>query len=372
MSRHRPAAHPIMRISLLTPEYPGCGPSYGVGRYVESLAHGLSGSQHVLVLVAADNGFFTLEPGNRPRYHGTVPRRLSLRWPVAARLAMIHHRRFAGELIEHSNWGALGAALPADVAQVCRLSSPLQALGGSRLRRLARSLLSWAEHRAVARADVVIADSTAMAARARVEYGRESVVVHHGLDLPPAPLAPVAGRRVLWVGRLEERKGIDVLAAAWPLVAARVPDAELHIVGQDVDGWSGRVATLVRVRHHGWLAGPELAAMRQACGTVVMPSRFESFGLAVLEAWSAGQCVVASDGGALPEVVADAGWCPKAGDPAGLADALVVALTDEAARNHHHAAARGRLPLFGVRPFIAGTERAYDLALAHHQGSRRR
>ncbi len=357
-----------MRIVLLTPEYPGCGPSFGIGRYVESLATGLASRHQVLVLAAADGGFFLIEPGGMPRLHGRLPHHLALRWPLAAQLTAAVNRRFAAEVVEYSNWGGLGAGLSREQALVCRMSSPLQAGTLNPVKRVARGLLTWAEQRAVSRADVLIADSAAMAKRARSDYGRDGIVIHHGLELPPAPTTPGEGRHVLWLGRLEERKGIDLLIAAWPTVIRQIGHAELHVVGQDMGAWRKQLSTLPSVRVHGWLDGPAVAALRASCGTVVMPSRFESFGLAVLEAWSAGQCVVASDGGALPEVIAEAGWCPPAGDPSTLATSLIEALTNQAERERRHRLATLRLPLFNGAAFITASEKAYaDAITVAHQ-----
>lgn len=360
-----------MRLTFLTPEFPGCGPSFGIGRYVESISSGLAERHRVLVLAATDSGFFSIEPGSAPRYVARVPARLALRWPVAAVLAGQANRRFAGQVIEYSNWGALGAGLTAETARVCRLCSPVRSLGGNPAVRIARSLLTWAERRSVLHAEEVIADSLAMAQRSTVEYGRSGSVVHHGLDLPPAPDEPINGQRVLWLGRLEERKGIDVLERAWPLVLRDAPAAELHVVGKDMGGWAERIARLPRTRVHGWMTAEAIADLRRSCGTMVMPSRFESFGLAVLEAWSAGQCVVASDGGSLPELIADGGWCPVAGHAPALAQALVHALNDQGARRERHQAAARRLPCFNAGAVLAGTEAAYDRALQRQRDLQR-
>ena len=53
-----------MRVALITPEYPGCGPSFGVGRYVRDLAECLAGAgTAVRVLAATDTGCFRVTPG---------------------------------------------------------------------------------------------------------------------------------------------------------------------------------------------------------------------------------------------------------------------------------------------------------------------
>ena len=121
---------------------------------------------------------------------------------------------------------------------------------------------------------------------------------------------------VLFVGRFEKRKGIDLLLAAVPRFLAEVPDARVVMVGRnDLAGESGRpyaeefldahatAGWLDRVDIRGEVDDDELWALYDAADVLVAPSRFESFGLIYVEAMMAGLPVVAVDAGAAPEVV---------------------------------------------------------------------
>src|SRR6185295_10317759 len=109
-----------------------------------------------------------------------------------------------------------------------------------------------------------------------------------------------------FVGRLETAKGIDELMKAWPTVASRVPNAHLVMVGSGGDAESRFVAWAVGAqRVH--VIGPrrDMPAVMSAIDLLAMPSHNEGFGLAVVEAMAAGAAIVASDAGALPELIDD-------------------------------------------------------------------
>ena len=152
---------------------------------------------------------------------------------------------------------------------------------------------------------------------------------------------PVEGRLVLFVGRIQPLKGVDVVLAAFALVAARLPDCRLLVIG----GPSGpqgmeemaflRAGTAAagledRVLLRDRLPHPSLAGAYRAADVVVVPSRSESFGLVAAEAQACGIPVVASAVGGLAYAVADgeSGLLVVGWDPPDYADALHRILTD--------------------------------------------
>jgi len=151
----------------------------------------------------------------------------------------------------------------------------------------------------------------------------------------PAPL-PEGSLRLLFVGRLESRKGIDVLLDALPRLLARHPRLHADIVGNDKipgpDGRSYRVAfeavaqpeLLMRVRFHGEVTDEQLRGFYRACDIFVAPSRFESFGLILVEAMMYGKPVVACRTGGMVEVAEDGrtGLLAEPGDAASLEECL--------------------------------------------------
>ena len=116
--------------------------------------------------------------------------------------------------------------------------------------------------------------------------------------------------RILYLGRLEPRKGIDLLLDAAPALCAENAKVELHVIGQDHGGYKD--AFLFRHAGASWLDrvifhGPvDHYALHQAyadCDIFVAPSRFESFGLIYLEAMRYDRACVGIAKGGVPEVV---------------------------------------------------------------------
>jgi glycosyltransferase involved in cell wall biosynthesis len=159
----------------------------------------------------------------------------------------------------------------------------------------------------------------------RRETVRAALPALAGID-PATPL-------VVCVGRLCPQKGQDLLLAAWPEVAARLPHARLVLVGDGPGLERLRLAAPGGVLFAGAAADP--LAWHQAADLVVQPSRWEGMALAPLEAMACGRPVVLTDvGGAresLPPADADACLVPP-GDVPALAAAVLRLLTDPALR----------------------------------------
>jgi len=106
--------------------------------------------------------------------------------------------------------------------------------------------------------------------------------------------------RVLFAGRLDRQKGFDVLVNAIGDAAA---DFSVRVAGAALAGQPVEVDTPEHFQMLGWLSSSELTAQIRACDVLVVPSRWEGFGLIAVEAMRAGKAVVASDVGGLREIV---------------------------------------------------------------------
>ena len=164
------------------------------------------------------------------------------------------------------------------------------------------------------------------------------------------PGVETTGPVALSFGTITAYKGIDTLCDAWPTVRAKVPDAELVIVGAlsaDVDEslLRSRVAGLPGVSlHTGYVPVPEVAPYFARARCVVLPyKRSSQSGVAHL-AHTMGRPVVATRVGDIPAVVRDgvSGLLVDPDDPEALAHALIRVLTDpEAARTMGEAGVQG-------------------------------
>jgi glycosyltransferase involved in cell wall biosynthesis len=116
-------------------------------------------------------------------------------------------------------------------------------------------------------------------------------------------LWPDGALRVLFVGRLDRQKGVDILYKALERLKER---AFAVVVGAAVVAErSGSSPAPPNARATGWLARERIAVLCRAADVLVVPSRWEGFGLVALEAMRCGCAVVASQTGGLPEVIDD-------------------------------------------------------------------
>lgn len=138
------------------------------------------------------------------------------------------------------------------------------------------------------------------------------------------------GGYALFVGRLSPEKGVDTLLAAWNLLGDHI---RLKVVG---DGpLAGRVAALSGersgVEYLGYKPTQDVRALMGAAGLLVFPSEvYETFGRVAAEAFAAGTPVVASDIGAVAEIVDDGrtGLRFRPGDAKHLAAQVDLILSD--------------------------------------------
>jgi glycosyltransferase involved in cell wall biosynthesis len=144
-------------------------------------------------------------------------------------------------------------------------------------------------------------------------------IIPLGLSPRQAVPADLPGElRLLFVGRLERRKGIDVLLAIAPRLLERHPKLVLCLVGDDTLG-DGEGSTFRRrfeaafkdhpaagrVHFEGKATDERLYSCFAGCDIFVAPSRYESFGLIFLEAMMFGKPVVGCRAGGMPEIIAD-------------------------------------------------------------------
>jgi glycosyltransferase involved in cell wall biosynthesis len=146
------------------------------------------------------------------------------------------------------------------------------------------------------------------------------------IDLPPS--------YVLFVGTLEPRKNLSSLLHAWNEIKADFKETWLMIVGV-----SGSVFKTINLSHDmksvrflGYVDDETLAGLYANATLFVLPSQEEGFGLPALEAMASGAPVIVSDGGALPEVVGEAGMSFCLSNPDSLSKTLRECLSNSRLR----------------------------------------
>jgi 1,4-alpha-glucan branching enzyme len=138
---------------------------------------------------------------------------------------------------------------------------------------------------------------------------------------------------IVYVGRIDQRKGIEFLIRSMPLVRAEVPEALLIVGGtgsllERMKALVGRLGLEKSVSFLGFVPDGELNALYNRAQCVVVPSIFEGFGITVIEALAAGTRVVGSDTDGIREILSsgDYGSLAPYGDRRALAAAIVSEL----------------------------------------------
>jgi glycosyltransferase involved in cell wall biosynthesis len=329
-----------LHICIVSHEYPP-KPLNGVGRYSHQLAVSLAARGHivrVLTGVTTHDGV-SLEDDvwvHRVVPHPAMPAKgidaPSWVWDFSAR-ALEELKRIdcdhAIDVVHLPNWNAEGIAVIEDgqlptvlglhtpITAIARIEPSIAALAGD-VRRFAEL-----ERRCYEGADNFVAWGPASLSQVESDYGivlppEKVCFIPHGIaDVRSTdPLAPFDRVNVLFVGRLESRKGADTLLAAIAILLPAVSDASFTLIGNDTirndDGRTYREqfelmtdASLRdgRVAFLGVVSDEELGRYYAGCDVFVAPSRHESFGLTLLEAMREGKPVIAGDVGGMREIV---------------------------------------------------------------------
>jgi glycosyltransferase involved in cell wall biosynthesis len=350
----------------------------GIGSYVRGLVSGLREVGYDGRTALLFDGALPLPPvpegdfvayAVRRRYRGR-PGRVEEAVAMGADLARIR------PAVYHATTLDLPARSPVPLVVTVHDLIPW-ALGGTRL--LGERTRWWLGRRLLRRADLVIAPSEATSGDVtRLAHVRGSRVRVVPEGLAPG-FAPAEGARerveqrhaikkpyFVFVGALDVRKDPAALLRAWDVARSAGADVELVVAG---GGSRQAPASMGAARDLGYLPLRDLVDLYSAATCLVFPTRYEGFGLTLLEAMGCGCPVVTYRNSSLPEVAGDAALLVSDGDAdeLGRAAAEVALRPEVAARLRRAGLARARL--FSWRRTARATVEVYEQALGGARGS---
>lgn len=398
-----------MNICFASLSYPVNGETTsGVATQIELLAQALGKSGHAVSVVdqagnepasVSDDGGVRIYRMNSGRLHWFAGKLPFIGNVVALPLREIEYSLAAWrgarramragklDLIEGTETGMLFVTwLLKDTPSVIRLHGEqytfLKYTPGSRLSaglRLTRKL----QRLALRRAKLLISPSTAHAREIEKELGSVHppiVVIPNTVrteTVRPDLAAKRDPRTVMYVGRIEERKGIASLLEAWARVKQALPETRFVIAGGFHSSFSEtRFETLMDqfglrddIKLLGSVDWKNLTQWYQRATVCVLPSFYETFGLAALEPMTFGTPVIATTAGALPEVVDDhTGRLVPPGDAVALASAMIELLSNPGVYQQMSIACRQRAATFDIERILPVNEKLYRWACTPNEG----
>jgi glycosyltransferase involved in cell wall biosynthesis len=146
-------------------------------------------------------------------------------------------------------------------------------------------------------------------AYSKVADSRKIVVVPIGVDAQEFGYSPMKQNyKILAIGQLFVRKGFDYAIKAMPKILRHFPESQLHIVGNgpqygNLVALAQRLDVSDHVYFHGFIEHRELPSLYASCQVTCLPVLEEGFGMATLEAMSAGRPVISTNAVGPSEII---------------------------------------------------------------------
>jgi hypothetical protein len=406
--RNRPAwqvtsPKPRMRVALVSQSFSPSLPS-GIGRWTAVLAQGLAESGHVVHVIARGDepssefeGYWIHRVPDDPIAGELVAMDKDIPNPIAARAAAVRQaiqyvKSFGLDIVSFPIWDVEGIAAvdEKDLAFAMSLHTTFGLSKPFVPEWHARPLLAHfevakmiaAEHRLLEEVPLIIANSKHIVDDLATFSGKDFVakahIVPHGT---PDPFDRKPSRRgmrlpsrspvkIVYAGRFEYRKGFDIAASVFDRLLRMNVDVEIDMVGDELS--TAHLSDLARMGVSELLVNPRarvgdildrdaLDDLLASAHIVLIPSRYESFGLVAIEAMAAGAPVVALRTGGLSEVVED-GITGRLVDPDGNEVNNILSVLSDLIRNRElrermaHAARSSFEGTFRVQTMVAGIE----------------
>ncbi len=361
-----------LKICFISNEYPPETGFGGIGTYTYNLAQGLSKLGHRVTVIsqAVDKERDYKDGGVRVIriFNKRVPLRGLTRvanlftdkgftywWhsrSVFLKIQELIEREGRFDVIEGPLWDGECLAYPSKlkIPLVIRLQTPIfKSL--EILDKKSRKILELIEERSLQKATLIAAISHNIGELISRRYGispKKIIYSPLGIEMPrfSKPIFKKNSFKLLYVGRLEKRKGTDEFIQAIPKILEENSKINIDIVGKDCFQAPGGISYLKyfeeivpaklrkRVNFFGFVDGKKLKYLYTECDLFIAPSRYESFGLIFLEAMGYGKPVIGTRVGGIPEIIKKkgVGLLIDVNSPDQIAKAVLAIFADESLR----------------------------------------
>jgi len=329
----------IMNICFVFKDYPifDNPKSSGIGSYIHLLSQKLSINNRVWILTQTNKNItrkqnkVTIYCTKRNAFYRIINKRIVLftlqNLKVAWNLIRLN-RRYHFDVIEFANWELEGFIfaticlfLRLPIKLICRLhTGTYDVVYYDSQISISVKIIHYLESLFLRMPNVYLSTSTyAHAKYCRKKYGLKQKIIKIiplGIILPKQSLKKDLNMAknnhiwVLFVGRLEVRKGITTLIKAMPLVFKKNPLCHFILIGNDYINIFNLINLyistkyLTRVHYLGYIdSDSKLSYFYKNADLCVFPSLYESFGITIAEAMSYAKPVIATNVGGIPEII---------------------------------------------------------------------
>jgi glycosyltransferase involved in cell wall biosynthesis len=363
-----------LKIGLYSPNYPGLTGEGGIGTYTRLQAHEFTAMGHEV---------HVLTPGDRPdtkeklvhihffndSYIPVVDRFIPGFGKIwrTTRSAKELCGKYALDIFEFPNWDGVGLSFGKKppvpfVVRLCTSAQESQIIDEIPLSRSLEMDIKR-EYQQSHLANCLVTHSKAHCENMSKELNikKENIkIIPIGIEVAPDYIPDFSIKNeplIVFVGRMEKRKGSVDLLRAFPLVLEKNPTARLIMIGADrphcpggrshrqflAEEFSDEVQQRISLK--GRLSDSEVTEWMQRATVFVAPSLYESFGIIFLEAMRWGTPVIGTHAGGIPEIVIDgeSGLLTEPANPQALAEAILRVLSDDLLRSQLSSAGKKRV-----------------------------
>lgn len=343
-----------MNICFISKEYPPETGGGGIGTYTYNMAHALTKRGHQVDVISqaiqSEKDYKDVDVNVYRIKHSKIEKRISCYYKIFKKLKSIN-RKF--DIIESAEWGAEGFPLlffKRPYPLVTRLHTPLFLVRKTSLQKmnLKDRAMNFLEKNQTKNSAGISAPTKSLANIISTNWNiplSQIKIIPNGIDIEkimsiiPNLGKPDINNYIVYIGRLEPRKGVHIFAKALPKVFKRYPDLKMVFIGRDMEYGNAMMSEYVlslnqqyknNIIFTGFLSDVEKYSLIKYSRFVALPSLWESFGYTCLESMALGKAVIATKNCGFEEIIRDdaSGFLVNPGDCQALGEKIIYCLNN--------------------------------------------